>query len=387
MLSDTPLPPPLPSLKSLPPWGQQLCYAVRRFVHQQTTPCLLPGATSVLPLAPPELQPGLRGKTLLLAVSGGADSLALTLIVALLRPSLGHAVHVAHVDHGLRAESVAEGRWVAKLCAAWDLPCTLLTADVRGHAARQRVGLEEAGRLLRYALLEETRVAHGAQWICTGHHSGDLEEDMVMRLLRGTGWPALGGMAAVDGQRCLLRPLLLTRAADLRTLLQHCGVVWAEDASNADVRFTRNRIRHQLIPLLHAENPAFDEAAAHLWHRAQDDAEYWEKELNARCASHNAVFEARKVLLPAALLRASQRAVRMRLYMRAVRHLALHRHADEQGQGDVLCVPLVRGGQARACTLQLLDEAWSQGRGGTVFQLPGGLSAHVRQGAVTFKRF
>lgn len=341
--------PPLPSYKSLPPLEQKLCLRVRQFLTQ-------------------ELAQDVRGHTLLLAVSGGADSLALLVVTLLLRPTLGHAVAVAHVDHGLRPESCDEARYVAALAAHWHIPCHSLVADVRGHALREGLGLEEAARQLRYAVLEETRVRTDAQWICTGHHAGDLREDMLMRLARGTGWPALGGMEALDSERRLLRPLLMEEPQALRNLLRQQHLLWMEDNSNTNVAFTRNRVRHHLLPLLLEENPAFGDASRHLWRMAQDDAAYWQARLAELCTTHHASFGPTEVRLPARLLQELHRAERMRLYLRALRHLALH-----NGKG-----------QPRASTLYQMDEALTQGRGGTVFQLPGGVSAQVKRGGVTF---
>lgn len=341
--------PTLPSYKSLVPSEQKACLRVRQFLAQ-------------------DLALDVRGHTLLLAVSGGADSLALLVLALLLRPVLGHAVTVAHVDHGLRPESNDEARYVANLAAHWHIPCYSLVADVRGQALRQKAGLEETARDLRYALLEEARVRAGAQWICTGHHAGDLREDMLMRLTRGTGWPALGGMEAIDNQRRLLRPLLMEEPQGLRDLLRQRQLFWMEDHSNADVAFTRNRVRHHLLPSLMEENPAFGHASRQLWRMAQDDAAYWEQRLAEVCEAHCASFEKTKVLLPARLLRELHRAERMRLYMRALRHLALH----------------CGKGQPRSSTLYHLDEALTHQRGGTVFQLPGGISAQVKHGSVTF---
>ena len=336
----------LPPYAALGPQAKNLCRSVRRFVQH-------------------DLAADLCGPVLL-AVSGGADSLALLILFHYLSPLWSADLHVTHVLHGLRPEGEAEARSVAELCSALGIACTGLHADVRTHAVSAGLGLEEAARELRYARLEEARQQCGARWICTGHQRGDLEEDILMRLSRGTGWPGLAGMRAVDARRRLLRPLLLTEPQDLRDLLTHVGVTWAEDQSNADTGYTRNRMRHVLLPLVHEENPAFGCAATLLWRLGQDDAEYWQGEVQRLCAEHGARFAEAEVVLPASLLATAPRALRLRVYMKAVHHL--------------------NAGQARAETLRQLDAALQEGRGGTVFQLPGKVTAHVRRGAVIFQR-
>ena len=189
----------------------------------------------------------------------------------------------------------------------------------------------------------------------------------MLRFLRGTGWPALGGMRAVDTERHLLRPLLRTDKAVLTELLRHLGIVWHEDASNADTRYTRNRLRHLILPLLRQENPRLDEAGLHLWELAGTDSDYREQELErhlARCPWQEAPGS---IALPRALLCGTHAALRLRLYHRAVARLAR-----------------TSGGQARASTLLALDRAWQEGRGGTVFQLPGGITARLKGGDIRF---
>ena len=226
-------------------------------------------------------------------------------------------------------------------------------------------GVEEAARRLRYAALEEERRRCGADWILLGHHAGDAEEDMLLRLLRGTGWPALGGMRARDDRRHVLRPLLAIPPDELRDYLRALGTDWREDHSNTDTRFTRNRIRHTILPLLRTENPALSTALARLRDLAALDADYWETTLHAALAAHPWQEDVTSILLPRALLHSLHPAARLRLLHHAVRTLAL-RH----------------GGQARHDTLLALERAYSEGRGGLLFQLPGPLFAELRRGSV-----
>lgn len=316
-----------------------------------------------------ELHLDLHGQRLLAAVSGGGDSLALLCCLYLLRPWLGCTLHVLHVDHGLRPESPNEALVVAGYCASWGIPCTLRQAAVAEHAACHGLGLEEAGRQLRYAVLEEERQRLPAAWILTGHQQEDLEEDVLLRLIRGTGWPALGGMQALDADRHLLRPLLCCAPQELRALLHACQVPWLEDSSNADSRFRRNRLRHSVLPLLRAENPSLHRSIAQLHTLAQLDAAHWTTVLDAALRACPWQETAAGITLPALLLRRLDQAGRLRLYLRTMNWLH-HRHGHT--------------GQARASSLFALDAAWQAGRGGTCFQFPGTLEARLHHGAIHF---
>jgi tRNA(Ile)-lysidine synthase len=331
-------------LQSLNPVDARLCLGVERFITR-------------------ELGLSLANQRLLLAVSGGADSMALLHILHVLRLRLLTELHVVVADHALRPRSGAEAEGVRERCDGLDIGCTIRGLAVAEYAAAHRLGLEEAGRVLRYAALEEERERFGAAWIVTGHQLEDLGEDVLLRLLRGTGWPGLGGMLAVDAGRHLLRPLLLTPAGALRDFLRRCGIDWFEDQSNNDRNFRRNRVRHAVWPVLLEESPRLAEHIAHLWRIARADGAYWDARLTPLLPEGRSV-----VTLEGAVLKKLEQAARLRLYMRVISQLN-----REQGRG-----------QGRAQTLFSLDDAWSQGRGATRFQFPGGVKAEVRQGDVRF---
>lgn len=338
---------PVPKLQTLPSRLARLCLDVERFCRDS------------LKMA--------DGKTWLLAVSGGADSTALLCILVSLAPRHDWQLHVATVDHQLRLESARDAAFVAGLCRDWRIPCRILTADVPRLARQDGLGTEEAARLARYALLEQARRVCGATAVLLGHHRSDVAEDQMLRFLRGTGWPALGGMRAEDAERHLLRPLLRTDSRALKDLLQHCGILWREDASNADTRYTRNRLRHTLLPLLRQENPRLEEACLNLWDLAGIDGDYWQQELERQLVRTPWQEAPGSITLPRALLRGAHAALRLRLYHRAVARLAR-----------------LSGGQARSATLLALDQAWQEGRGGTTFQLPGNIMAHLKGGSIRF---
>lgn len=309
------------------------------------------------------LRPGTR---LLLAVSGGADSLALAMLLSRLAPARDWRLRALSVNHGLRPEAADDAAHAVGVCRTLGIPCRVAVVNVP-EQRRHGEGLEEAARRLRYAALEEERRRCRADWIVLGHHAGDAEEDMLLRLLRGVGWPALGGMRARDDKRRLLRPLLSIRPESLRVSLRALAMDWKEDASNADERFTRNRIRHTLLPLMRTENPALSTALARLRALAALDADFWEQHLSAALAAHPPQEDDAGILLPRDLLRPLHPAARLRLFHRTARALAL-RH----------------GGQARHDALFALERAYSEGRGGRVFQLPGPIFAELRHGSVRF---
>lgn len=340
--------PSLPRLQTLPSRLARLCLEVERFS------CHRLGMAD--------------DRDWLLAVSGGADSTALLCIMGLLAPRRRWRLHAATVDHRLRPEAAADATFVAALCRAWGIPCRIVSADVPRLRQKNGLGLEEAARQARYALLEQARHDCGAAAVLLGHHRADVTEDQMLRFLRGTGWPALGGMRARDDERHLLRPLLQTDKEQLRDLLRGCGIPWREDASNADTRYTRNRLRHAVLPLLRRENPRLDESCLHLWELAGTDQDYWQRELErhlARCPWQEADDS---IILSRTLLRGMHAALRLRLYHQAVARLAR-----------------LSGGQARAATLLALDRAWQEGRGGTTFQLPGGITASLKAGSIRFR--
>ena len=357
--ADAPAPFPAspPTLQHLSPAYARLCLGIERFCRRE------------LGLAP--------GSRLLLALSGGADSTALAALFHLLAPRLGLSLLALSVDHGLRPESAADARHAERLSRWLGIPCRVRRQDVAAAAREWGCGLEDAGRRVRYALLEEERKAAKADWIVLGHHAGDLGEDVLLRLTRGAGWPGLAGMAAVDARRSLLRPLLFTSPEPLRGLLHELGVGWREDASNQSPAFRRNRLRHEVLPLLRRENPALDRSFVTLHRLGQLDGDFWEKMLDAALAAHpwQEMEEdaGPGLLLPPALLADLHLAARLRLYVRALRAL---------GQGAAPG----NGAQPRGATLLALDEALREGRGNTRFQLPGGIEATLRRGGILFKK-
>jgi tRNA(Ile)-lysidine synthetase-like protein len=203
----------------------------------------------------------------LVACSGGGDSVALLLCLVGLRESLGIEVKAAHVDHGLRPESREEASFVKGLCENLGMDLVACSLDVAAHASRTGQGLEMAARELRWSWLKEEAAKIGARWIATGHTIEDHSETVFLRLARGSGLGCLSGLPAAQPPRW--SPLIECRRAELRLYLQALDVEWREDATN-DVGFTpRNRWRKHLADFRN-EAPAIDR---HLWetHRQAAD--------------------------------------------------------------------------------------------------------------------
>ncbi len=200
------------------------------------------------------------GGTVLVAVSGGADSMALLHLLHRACVSCG----VAYFDHQTRqGESAEDGRFVAEAAGALRLPFHPGGADIAARAAASGESFEMAARRARYAFLLATARTHGYTAIATGHHADDQAETVLLRLLRGSSPAGLGGIppGRDDGGIHIIRPLLEVTRAELRAWLVAENIPWREDATNAVTDALRNRVRHELLPLLARDfNPAIHEA-------------------------------------------------------------------------------------------------------------------------------
>ncbi len=215
----------------------------------------------------------LDGDTLIIGVSGGPDSLVLLHVLQCLAPEYGARLHVGHLDHGIRAESADEGRYVTDLCAMWEIPCTVRRTDVPDMASQHRLSLEEAARQARYGFLGDLARQLGGRTVAVGHHADDQVETVLMHFIRGSGLSGLRGMrplTQLDELRLgtfsdwehhgrmpirLIRPLLDIPRTDIEAYCDQHQLQPLYDRSNLDRTIHRNRIRHELIPLLETYNP------------------------------------------------------------------------------------------------------------------------------------
>ena len=230
------------------------------------------------------------GDTVICALSGGADSVALLFALYLLKDKLGIFLEAAHFNHQLRGEeSQRDEDFVRSLCHRYDIPLHVGSADVKPG----KKGLEAAARDARYAFL---RSLNGK--IATAHTADDNAETVLLHLIRGTGLKGLGGITPVHGS--VIRPMLRITRQEVEAFLQEWCLSHIEDSSNGTDAFLRNRIRHHVMPLLTAENPRLPENLSRMALRLREDEEY---------LSRQAEFD---ILPTVESLRAMPRALRSR---------------------------------------------------------------------------
>jgi tRNA(Ile)-lysidine synthase len=199
------------------------------------------------------------GDAVLVAVSGGADSVALLYALTILAPSLSLRLGIAHLNHQLRGEdSDKDEQFVSDLAESLNLPCYLAKEDVLAYQKIHKLSLEEAGRRVRYEFFEKIRKEHRFDKIALGHHADDNAELILMNLLRGSGALGLSGIPSARNGN-IVRPLINITRAEIMEFLTRQNLNYVSDDSNSDTRFLRNRIRHELIPILRDYNPGISE--------------------------------------------------------------------------------------------------------------------------------
>jgi len=190
------------------------------------------------------------GDKVLVGVSGGPDSVTLLHVLHRLAPRYAIILGVAHLNHGLRREeSDREAEFVRQIAAGLELPCFLEKRDVHRHRRLKKLSLEEAAREIRYRFYHDVAEANRFSKIALGHNLNDNAELVLMVLLRGAGPLGLGGIPPVRDEN-IIRPLIHVGRPDIMAYLAGEGLAYVNDSSNRDMSFLRNRIRHQLIPLL-----------------------------------------------------------------------------------------------------------------------------------------
>ncbi len=215
------------------------------------------------------------GETVVVAVSGGPDSIALMHGIAALGRDLGLTLHVAHLDHRLRPDAGRDAAFVAATSRALGLQHHHDSADPRTLVAQEGLSLEDAARRLRYEFLMRVARDIGATVVGTGHTLDDQAETVLIRLLRGSGLDGLTGIPPVrrsDGV-IIIRPLIETTRADVESYLKAIGAGWQEDSTNRDLAILRNRIRLVLLPALEGYNPDVRRTLARVADLLRDEAE------------------------------------------------------------------------------------------------------------------
>ncbi len=191
----------------------------------------------------------LPGRHVVVGVSGGPDSMALLHILAVLRPSLEMSLHPVYVDHSLRpAETGAEITLVRQAARDLGFACEVVRVDTEEWVRQHRVSVEHGARELRYRVFDEMADRLPDAVICVGHTADDQAEEILIRLIRGSGRSGLSGMRPVSGR--VIRPLLGVARREIMAYLRQRDIGFCLDSSNRDRRFLRNRVRHELLPFL-----------------------------------------------------------------------------------------------------------------------------------------
>jgi tRNA(Ile)-lysidine synthase len=224
----------------------------------------------------------------LAGVSGGPDSVAMLLILQRLSKNLRFRLNVAHFDHGLRGEAVsdAEAGFVGELADSLGLAFFTASSDVRALAKSQHRSLEEAGRRARYDFFATTAQAAGCNVVSVGHTASDQAETVLLHIIRGAGLAGLVGMRPrakwpfQHGSGLnLIRPLLRLPHEDARAYCRAAGVEPIADQTNLSSDFQRNRVRHDLLPLLRHLNPRIEDALVRLADAGAQDVSFIESEV------------------------------------------------------------------------------------------------------------
>ncbi len=309
-------------------------------------------------------------RPVIVGVSGGADSLCLA--DALHSVAEAHRLHivVAHLDHGLRGAVAQEDALaVRRFAEARGLPCVVGRVDVAVLAQEGRVSLELAARRARYAFLAEVARNHSAQEVAVAHHADDQAETVLLRLLRGSGLRGLRGMRPrsplpAAPQLTLVRPLLGVARAEIEAYCRARALHPRDDATNRDLHHLRNRVRHELLPLLRTYNPNIARTLARLADVLTDD---WEiVETAARAALDQvATVQPGEVRLDRAAWRALPRGLQR----------ATLRLAAEHVYGDVVELPYAVVEEAR----RVLNSQASR----ACIALTAGLRVYVERNAAT----
>jgi len=316
------------------------------------------------------------GETVVAALSGGPDSVALLDALVTLGNAGGFRVVAAHLDHALRPGSDADARFCAALCAGLGVPFHTAVADVRGRAARDGDGLEAAARQERYAFLSRIKDAAGAVVVAVAHTRDDQAETVLLRLLRGAGSVGLAAMRPRAGD--VIRPLLRASRTQVLEHLALRGLDCCEDPSNGDPAFLRNRVRHEPLPYLEARfNPRICETLARSAELLADEA--------GLLAEQGAALAARAVR-PAAEGLVLSRAV-LAGAPRAVARLAVRQALTEGSAGGLAGIGALH-------VERLLDLAAAVAPSGRRLPLPGRREAvfhfdeiHVAQPAASRRTF
>ncbi len=308
-----------------------------------------------------------QGESVLVGVSGGADSVCLLHILKELKSELGITVYAAHVHHGIRGEEAdRDAEFVRKLCKNWDIPYSLRKISVPEFAEREGLSAETAGRVLRYRCFRDLCEVKKISKIATAHHRNDQAETVLMRILRGAGIEGLAGIryAREDG---VVRPLLDVSRKEIEEYCSENQLEYCIDSSNAESQYVRNRIRNQLLPELEQFNPNITVALSNLAKNMAEDGDFmkgYAERLYRRLGSP--LPNRRPVVLELESLRMVGTAIQIRLFKLAAEDAMGKGYKVERKHWEVV--------------LSLMEKET-----GTRIELPGGLTVSVGYGWLVFE--
>ena len=306
---------------------------------------------------------------IVIAVSGGPDSVALLHLFHSLRGQAGWSLrlHVVHLNHQLRgAESDADAEFVRALAKRLSVPITVESIDIKAQAAESGVSIEQAGRQARYDLYERVCLKLGSRAVALAHHADDNAETILYRIVRGTGLRGLGGIRAVRAIRPgsdihIVRPLLDIRQQTLVEYLNERGITYREDSSNHSPEYTRNRIRHAVLPLLRSDfNPQATEALLRLGEQARGTDAYLSETSERLMESLLVSRDSAQIVLHAQLLGRKPRVIQTQVIRNAL--LLLGIGEQDLTYGHLESVAALSG----------------EGAGNKMVDLPGGYRASRR---------
>lgn len=204
-----------------------------------------------------------EGTKIVLALSGGSDSVALFHVLVSLKDTYNFRLEAVHVNHGLRENATVDEKFVQELCSGYDIPLKVVSVSVKDYVKKTGVSVEEGARILRYQAFEEN--TEEGNYIALAHHGNDQVETMLFHMARGTGLKGAIGMPGRRGK--YLRPFLHVPKEWILSALKEGNYSWREDESNEDLTYARNRIRKEVLPALHQVN---DKAVEHFLSLSED---------------------------------------------------------------------------------------------------------------------
>lgn len=290
------------------------------------------------------------GDRVLAAVSGGADSVCLLLVLKRMEKLLGIHVEAVTVNHGIRGKSAdRDVEFVCGLCREYEIPVHVCWVDVPAMVKTQQISEEEAARQARYACFARTAEETGSQAVAVAHHRDDNCETILHHLFRGSSLKGLGGMAPRRkmGQLSVIRPFLETGRKEIEEWLRERNIAWCTDETNLENDYTRNRMRHHVIPLV--EKEINGQASAHVVRAAADiaQAQALVEELAGSWLEQHGIYDAEQGIfeIPVSPLQDCRPIIRREIFMQVCRKIMGNEDLKDVGHVHLEMIERLRQGQ------------------------------------------